>query len=317
MEPSNWIESTMPLLNDRFRHITCVNVQIYKLEGNNWREMTKDFVLLHMYYDQEDREAKLIAIDGIKAYFYPLTVLRLFYECHYYMFLCKHHLIVRGFVLSSNLKLIRPTKKFVHFIGSKQRRSEMYGFGFYQVCEVEQFLQLFSFVYRTLHVSSRTVVQNESGLNRRHQSISSTKSRSPCPLSSPKTNIPKKDTKAIPVFSPTDSSRSEQVSRTDIDVDVQQIEKGLQGVSFISDASVTTSSLLVVPSLSMQTSGDAKSNVHCVNSAAFDANLKIAQSAEHKQYQLWSVPPWNALLEQGAYNNPANFNSPWNSLFNW
>uniref|UniRef100_A0A8R1Y205 Uncharacterized protein n=1 Tax=Onchocerca volvulus TaxID=6282 RepID=A0A8R1Y205_ONCVO len=278
--------------------------------------MTKDFVLLHMYYDQEDREAKLIAIDGIKAYFYPLT------------------LIVRGFVLSSNLKLIRPTKKFVHFIGSKQRRSEMYGFGFYQVCEVEQFLQLFSFVYRTLHVSSRTVVQNESGLNRRHQSISSTKSRSPCPLSSPKTNIPKKDTKAIPVFSPTDSSRSEQVSRTDIDVDVQQIEKGLQGVSFISDASVTTSSLLVVPSLSMQTSGDAKSNVHCVNSAAFgkrffaeevinsisfvsDANLKIAQSAEHKQYQLWSVPPWNALLEQGAYNNPANFNSPWNSLFNW
>ncbi|VDO33938.1 unnamed protein product [Onchocerca flexuosa] len=191
-------------------------------------------------------------------------------------------MIVRGFVLSSNLQLIRPTKKFVHFIGSKQRRSEMYGFGFYQVSEVEQFLRLFSFVYRTLHVSSKTAVQNESKLNRRHQSISSTKSHAPCSLSSSATSISKKDAKAILVFSSTDSAQSEQVSRTDIDVDVQHIEKGLQRVFFIADA-----------------------------------NSEVAQSVEQKQYQLWSVPPWNALLEQGAYNNPANFNSPWNSLFNW
>uniref|UniRef100_A0A915PS95 Uncharacterized protein n=1 Tax=Setaria digitata TaxID=48799 RepID=A0A915PS95_9BILA len=67
MDSLNWIKNATPLLKDRFKHITCVNVQIYKLEGNSWRELTKDFVLLHMYYDREDKEAKLVAIDGIKA----------------------------------------------------------------------------------------------------------------------------------------------------------------------------------------------------------------------------------------------------------
>lgn len=47
----------------------CVVVQIYKLEGNSWCEMTNDFVLLHMYCDQGDHKAKLVAVDGIKASF--------------------------------------------------------------------------------------------------------------------------------------------------------------------------------------------------------------------------------------------------------
>ncbi|KAM3724849.1 Homer protein [Dirofilaria immitis] len=289
-----WIENITPLINNRFRHITCVSVQIYKLEGSSWREITKDFVLLHMYYDQEDGEAKLIAIDGIK-------------------------LIIRGFVLSANLQLIRPTKKFVHFTGSKQRRSEMYGFGFYQVSEVEQFLRLFSFVYRILHLSSKTAVQSRFELNKRNLSISSAKSQSPCPPPSSTASTPKKDATDIPIFFPEDSPLQEEISQTD--VNVQHIEKGLQGMSFTSDTFVTTPNLSLIPSLSAQISEDATSSFHSVNSTTFDKQFinpssEASQSVEQKQYQLWNVPPWNALLEQGIYNNPANFTSPWNSLFN-
>ncbi|MCP9258764.1 hypothetical protein DINM_001367 [Dirofilaria immitis] len=217
----------------RFRHITCVSVQIYKLEGSSWREITKDFVLLHMYYDQEDGEAKLIAIDGIK-------------------------LIIRGFVLSANLQLIRPTKSLCILLAPNKEG---------QRCTVLvsiKFLKL----NRILHLSSKTAVQSRFELNKRNLSISSAKSQSPCPPPSSTASTPKKDATDIPIFFPEDSPLQEEISQTD--VNVQHIEKGLQGMSFTSDTFVTTLNLSLIPSLSAQISEDATSSFHSVNSTTFD-----------------------------------------------
>uniref|UniRef100_A0A1I8EIH6 WH1 domain-containing protein n=1 Tax=Wuchereria bancrofti TaxID=6293 RepID=A0A1I8EIH6_WUCBA len=247
-----------------FKHITCVTVQIYKLEGNTWLELTKDFVLLHMYYDKEDNAAKLIAIDGIK-------------------------LIVRGFVISSTLQLVRPTKKFVHFISSKQGRSEMYGFGFYQW--------------------NRNVIQNEFEYNKRHPSISSTKTESSCHTSLT-TTTSKKDTRTIPsLFSTKNSPCREQVFA----VDVKYTEKELQKLSF---ASATSSTLTLMPSLLTQTSVNARNGLYCSNSATLDANSDVSRSVEQKQYQLWDATPWNTLLEQEVCSNQESITSTWNSLLN-
>lgn len=45
-------------------------------------------------------------------------------------------------MITSSVEVVRPTKKFVHFMSSKQGRSEMYGFGFHQIIEVEQVCSL-------------------------------------------------------------------------------------------------------------------------------------------------------------------------------
>uniref|UniRef100_A0AAF5PRZ7 WH1 domain-containing protein n=1 Tax=Wuchereria bancrofti TaxID=6293 RepID=A0AAF5PRZ7_WUCBA len=284
MEQLDLSGNTTLLLKNRFKHITCVTVQIYKLEGNTWLELTKDFVLLHMYYDKEDNAAKLIAIDGIK-------------------------LIVRGFVISSTLQLVRPTKKFVHFISSKQGRSEMYGFGFYQVYEVEQFLRSFNIVYRKLYLSSRNVIQNEFEYNKRHPSISSTKTESSCHTSLT-TTTSKKDTRTIPsLFSTKNSPCREQVFA----VDVKYTEKELQKLSF---ASATSSTLTLMPSLLTQTSVNARNGLYCSNSATLDANSDVSRSVEQKQYQLWDATPWNTLLEQEVCSNQESITSTWNSLLN-
>ncbi|KAL4002066.1 hypothetical protein ACH3XW_1930 [Acanthocheilonema viteae] len=288
MESLNSIRNNTLQLKNRFRHITCVSVQIYKLEGNNWREMTKDFVLLHMYYDEEDRETKLVAIDGIK-------------------------LIVRGFVLSSNLQLVRPTKKFVHFISSKQGKSEMYGFGFYRVLEVEQFLRLFSVVHKRLHLSTGSITQSGSEYNKRDLSISSTKSQPAYPISPSTPSTPNKDTQTVPPSSLIDSPWREPLSQED--VDVQHVKEGLQGLSFASDPSVTAPSFNLVPSLS-KTSVDARSDSHCGDSVALESNSDATPHVGYKQYQLWSTPPWNALLEQPIYSNEAAIAYTWNSLLN-
>ncbi|KAK6100479.1 WH1 domain family protein [Brugia pahangi] len=277
-------KNTALLLKNRFKHITCVTVQIYKLEGNSWHELTKDFVLLHMYYDREDKVAKLIAIDGIK-------------------------LIIRGFIISSTLQLVRPTKKFAHFISSKQGRSEMYGFGFYQVYEVEQFLRSFNIVYRKLYLSSRNVTQNEFEYSKRHSSISSIKTDSSCHISL-STTTSKKDTHTIPsLYSTKKSPCREQIFA----VDVKYTEKQMQKLSF---ASTTSSTLTSMPSLLTQTSVNARNSLYSSNSATIDANTDVSRSVEQKQYQLWGTTPWNTLLEQKVCSNQESITSTWNSLLN-
>ncbi|EFO24440.2 hypothetical protein LOAG_04048 [Loa loa] len=105
------------------------------------------------------------------------------------------------------------------------------------------------------------------------------------------------------------------MSQADIDVNLQHIEKGMQELSFASDVSVTAPNFTLTSSLSTQTSVDVRSNFYCGNSAtSFDSNPDTARPVEQKQYQLWSTPPWNALLEQGVNNNQANITSTWNSL---
>ncbi|VIO90473.1 Uncharacterized protein BM_BM1160 [Brugia malayi] len=237
-----------------------------------------------MYYDREDKVAKLIAIDGIK-------------------------LIIRGFVISSTLQLVRPTKKFVHFISSKQGRSEMYGFGFYQVYEVEQFLRSFNIVYRKLYLSSRNVTQNEFEYSKRHSSISSIKTDSSCHISL-STTTSKKDTHTIPSFYSTKNSPCrEQIFA----VDVKYTEKQMQKLSF---ASTTSSTLPLMPSLLTQTSVNARNSLYSSNSATIDTNTDVSRSVEQKQYQLWGTTPWNTLFEQKVCSNQESITSTWNSLLN-
>ncbi|VDK72567.1 unnamed protein product [Litomosoides sigmodontis] len=263
----------------RFGHITCVSVQIYRVEGNNWREITKDFVLLHMYYDEVDRQAKLVAIDGVK-------------------------LIVRGFVLSANLRLVRPTKKFVHFISSKQGRSEMYGFGFCRIYEVDQFLRQFNVVHKKLHVLSKIAAKSKSERNETDVS------EPPIPMPS--------FTKSTPNGEACDTSLSsnDPPQRALRSADVRHIEKGLQGLSFASDSSFTALNINLTPSPSKQTPVSAERSFEFGDSTSLDWNPDTAGLVEQKQYQLWGAPPWSTLLEQPVYSNQATIASAWNSLLN-
>ncbi|VDD92464.1 unnamed protein product [Enterobius vermicularis] len=90
--------------SERYTELLCISAQIFQLDAGTWGELTKDFVLIHVYYDSVTNLTKLIALDGMK-------------------------LIIKDLVLSPCLTLTRPTKKFVHFVSSVYGRSEMYGFG--------------------------------------------------------------------------------------------------------------------------------------------------------------------------------------------
>ncbi|CAG9531743.1 unnamed protein product [Cercopithifilaria johnstoni] len=188
----------------------------------------------------------------------------------------------------------------------------MYGFGFQQVYEVEQFLRLFGIVHRRLHLSSRTIIQSGLGYNKRRLSISSTKSQPPYPISMSTAITPNKNAHTTLPFL-NDSLRREMSLQAD--VNVHHIEKGLQGLSFASDASRTAPNFNLASSSSKQTSMDA-SSLHCGDSITFDPNSNATRPVEQKQYQLWSAPPWNALLEHRVYNNQASIASAWDSLLN-
>uniref|UniRef100_A0A0N5AUY8 WH1 domain-containing protein n=1 Tax=Syphacia muris TaxID=451379 RepID=A0A0N5AUY8_9BILA len=119
----------------RYTELLCISAQIFQLDGGSWRELTKDFVLLHVYYDSIMRLTKLIALDGIK-------------------------LIIKDLALSPCLTLTRPTKKFVHFVSSVYGRSEMYGFGLRKVEDVALFMDQVNRLSKKL---SQIVTSNDRG----------------------------------------------------------------------------------------------------------------------------------------------------------
>uniref|UniRef100_A0A0R3RUA1 Growth-regulating factor n=1 Tax=Elaeophora elaphi TaxID=1147741 RepID=A0A0R3RUA1_9BILA len=292
MESSQWTGNNTLQLKDRFKHIICVIVQLYKVEGNNWRELTKDFVLMHMYYDQETQEVSRrccikVALRLSRKLTCQASITSLFTgrrknSC---TLLAPNKEGRRCMVLDSSISTRLSSSSDCSSSCKKDcicHPEPQFKVDLNTTVDISRFYPQ----YRNRHIC----------LLSPHQAV--------------QFSAPNRDAHITPLFSLNDSSWRNVVSQGDVTVDVQQIEKELQGLSLVSDASVTAPNFNSAPSVSRQTSVDAASSFH------LDSNPYVPLSAEQQQYQLWSTSPWNNFLEQPVYNNQASITSTWDSLLN-
>ncbi|VDN28735.1 unnamed protein product [Gongylonema pulchrum] len=191
-------EDSETYFRSRYRHIIGVTVQLFKLQGVVWSELSRDYVMLHMYFDMHDMQTKLTAVDGIKFSSFFLDLLRIaldyaivrhpflqFFVCLIFtpinfLIFSEHcteplqfniHLPAELFrklelivvkigdnddelgigdddelqyVITPDLQLKRPTKKFVHFVRTADPRFEMCGFGFHSVSDLTDLIAIHS-----------------------------------------------------------------------------------------------------------------------------------------------------------------------------